>query len=369
MANTKGLENHKGRWRYRFQVKGNRYVVSTGLEATQANAAAARRAMTEHRKRLLLGETETEAVMFTEAVFQFNDWKEGEHRDKPETARRINISLRNWAKRCGALRMDELTIAHVQDFMTWRRKTQKVAEVTLRKDVFALRQLVRFAKQRGWMTEDPTEEIAVPSDKDSRNEVVLTPAEEQAYLAACEPDMYDLAILMLRNGLRPSEVLALKTNVHGRNLRILEGKSRAAKRTLYLGDEALSTLLSRKSVDRVWLWPNPHGRGPLPYKQILRAHYRALKLSGLSFDIYSLRHTFATRFYDKTKDLVALAAVLGHGDLRTVYRYVNDGDRRAMEAMREFAGATIGPLEATKAAPKLPESARNDMTETGRTNG
>lgn len=52
--------------------------------------------------------------------------------------------------------------------------------------------------------------------------------------------------------------------------------------------------------------------------------------------LYSLRHTFATWFYDATKDLVALKEVLGHSDLRTVRRYVNDRQPRMDRAMERF---------------------------------
>ena len=54
------------------------------------------------------------------------------------------------------------------------------------------------------------------------------------------------------------------------------------------------------------------------------------------FSLYSLRHTFATWFYDATKDLVALKEVLGHSDLRTVLRYVNDSQPRMDRAMERF---------------------------------
>lgn len=333
---AKNIEAHGGRWRYRFQFKGRQYSGSTGLAAVQRNMAAAVRLMENHRKRLLLGEPDLVEVTFNEAVEIFNEWKAGEHRAKPATARRVAISLRNWSKRIGDKPMSAVNIADVQDFMTWRRGAQKVAEVTLRKDLFAMKLLSRFCRQRHLMESDPTEGVVVPSDRDSRNEIVLTLEEERIYLKACEPDLRDLATIMLNQGMRPSEVLALKSeNVAGGSVRILDGKSAAARRVLLLTDESLA-ILSRRGPG--WLWPNPFRlKGHLRYHQLLRAHYRALDLCGLTFDIYSLRHTFATRFYDKTKDLVALKDVLGHGDLRTVLRYVNDNQARAFEAMRIFS--------------------------------
>ena len=54
------------------------------------------------------------------------------------------------------------------------------------------------------------------------------------------------------------------------------------------------------------------------------------------FDPYSLRHTFATRFYTETKDIFALQKVLGHTDLKTLQRYVHVDEEHVREAMRKF---------------------------------
>jgi integrase len=63
---------------------------------------------------------------------------------------------------------------------------------------------------------------------------------------------------------------------------------------------------------------------PQPFFQPPRnAHRAVLGYTGLSFVIYDLRHTFATRFYQTTKDVVALKEVLGHSSLRTVMKYVH----------------------------------------------
>lgn len=66
------------------------------------------------------------------------------------------------------------------------------------------------------------------------------------------------------------------------------------------------------------------------------AHDRVCRLTGLDFVIYSLRHTFATRFYRQTKDIYALRTILGHSDIKTTLRYVNDATEQANEAMGEF---------------------------------
>ena len=101
-------------------------------------------------------------------------------------------------------------------------------------------------------------------------------------------------------------------------------------------------ILDRRIVAAPGRWVFPgwvHLAGPvhrniadrhLTYSAITGAHELVLKkATGFpAFGLYSLRHTFATWFYDSTKDLVALKEVLGQSDLRTVLRYVNDSQPR-----------------------------------------
>lgn len=39
-------------------------------------------------------------------------------------------------------------------------------------------------------------------------------------------------------------------------------------------------------------------------------------------NVYTLRHSFATRFYNSTNDIKTLADLLGHADIKTTYRYI-----------------------------------------------
>jgi topoisomerase IA-like protein len=59
--------------------------------------------------------------------------------------------------------------------------------------------------------------------------------------------------------------------------------------------------------------------------------------------LYSLRHTFATRFYQATKDIDKLARILGHGSLATVRRYVNPTQDDLRAAMQAFEQAALAP--------------------------
>lgn len=77
-----------------------------------------------------------------------------------------------------------------------------------------------------------------------------------------------------------------------------------------------------------------------PLSDVENAHKRVLAKSGLAFVIYDFRHTFATRFAEATGgDVVALAAILGHANLRTVMRYVHGSREHMKNQMQRFVEA------------------------------
>jgi integrase len=81
------------------------------------------------------------------------------------------------------------------------------------------------------------------------------------------------------------------------------------------------------------------------------------------FDLYSLRHTFATRFYEATKDLDKLARILGHSNLATVRRYVNPSTAdidRAMERFEEISSCKTGAGSSRKKTTKHKERTPHD---------
>lgn len=105
---------------------------------------------------------------------------------------------------------------------------------------------------------------------------------------------------------------------------IASGKSRAARRVLDLTPESVGIMEKRcMAAGAEGFLFNGRRRGT-PLSDIENGHKRVLEASGRAFVIYDLRHTFATRFAEATGgDVVALAAILGHANLRTVMRYVH----------------------------------------------
>jgi integrase len=150
-------------------------------------------------------------------------------------------------------------------------------------------------------------------------------------------------------------------DLKGETLLVRHGKSRAARRTLWLQASTIEILRPRITRRFVHLFPGgrwePEDR-PFSYSGMVNIHNRVFEtLNGAKdehhlldgFDLYSLRHTFATRFYQATKDLDKLARILGHANLATVRRYVNPSQQDIRDAMKEFEKAsTCKPRAASR---------------------
>jgi hypothetical protein len=69
------------------------------------------------------------------------------------------------------------------------------------------------------------------------------------------------------------------------------------------------------------------------------------KVSRMTFVLYDFRHTFATRAAEAGMPVATLARILGHGDLRSISKYVHvrqEAQDRAMDAFDEAQNISDG---------------------------
>src|SRR5262249_13851408 len=125
-------------------------------------------------------------------------------------------------------------------------------------------------------------------------------------------------------------------NLERSQVQIQCGKSPAARRTLDLTPESRAILAGRMSGKGTWIFPSP--RKPEHHISRLNgAHDRVCAKAGLSFVLYDLRHSFATRIAEAGVDLATLAAILGHASIRIVQRYVHPTAEHKRRAMLKYA--------------------------------
>ena len=267
---------------------------------------------------------------------------------------------------CGGCRATGIPTAtsiqpvHVDDFKSWRRKCPKcqareaagetckacggsgdgVREITIRHDLHALSAMFQYAVRHNWARRNPVKEVEIPSNANAVRIHVLTPAEESAYFthAVKRPSLHDIAKLILLQGMRPEEAMRLRpedVDLERGTARIERGKTKAARRTLRLRAETRDILARRVAGGRKWIFA---GKNPdHPISKLNCPHNRTLKDAGVSFVLYDLRHTFATRAAEAGVSLATLAAILDHNNLRSVTKYVHPSEADQFRAIDRLA--------------------------------
>ena len=341
-------------------MDGHSYSGSTGLDATRQNVSKAQDQESAHRQELREGRNPLSRKVvvreFTDAATDFLSWAKMEYRAHPNSYHRIAASFASAKQFFSQQPVSMIDEGRIEAYKAWRVNEHKVRDVTVRHDLHALSVFFQFAIKQRWTRDNPIERVDIPSDADAVRMHVLSSEEERQYfwLAAKHPNLHDLGRLIINQGMRPEEALSLSkfdVNLDRGQLQIRAGKSAAARRTLDLTPESREILARRAAGESSWIFPAPHKPGH-HIARLNNAHDAVCAKAALSFCIYDLRHTFATRIAQAGVDLATLASILGHGSIRIVQRYVHPTAEHKRAAMAKYA-ETMN----TAPAKKLPEFA------------
>ncbi len=288
------------------------------------------------------------SVSFEQAAQHFLKWCEAvEYARRRNTAQRIITSFASLRAHFGSTPVHLIGVAAVEAYKAHRLTVQLVQPVTVRNDLNALSVFfARYAMPHGWAKQNPVSAVRRPSAVEAQREHVLTEEEERKYFAAAANNqaLYDLARLMLNQGCRPDELLSARVehvDLKRCTLQIAGGKSRAARRLLPLTSESLS-LLKRRIGDRKdgWLFPSPRNDRPGQHQTKLNnAHDKACLAAGVSFVLYDLRHTFATRYAAADPNPHTLAKIMGWSTVTMASRYIHVQADTMAAGMKAFEKA------------------------------
>jgi len=189
-------------------------------------------------------------------------------------------------------------------------------------------------------------EVSLLRGENHRDRVVS--AEEEArYLAASKAPLTSIATVLVDSGLRPEECFRLRWEDINMNaerygiLRVLNGKTKAARRTIPLTQRVNAVLEQLREAsgrpDEGWVWPAPTKQGHVWHDSIRVQHRNALRDSKVRpFVIYSLRHTFLTRLGERGCDVWTLARIAGHSSIKMSERYVHPTNEAVLAAMERL---------------------------------
>lgn len=262
-----------------------------------------------------------------------------------KTAETYRLSVNEFLNWCVEKRI-KLSSVNVQTllyYLVWR-KTEGCTELTLAKDISALRSFGSYLERQGLWSENYA--LMLDRPKAARPlPRVLTVNQVEKLLSVIDTSdplgIRDAALfeLIYSCGLRISEASGLLVqNVHlNEQLILVRGKGdkerivpfgvqAKEKLTVYL-DDARPGLVGKKAVAEVFV--NYKG-GPMSRKGIWKRFQDYEVLSGIHAKVHTLRHSFATHLLAGGADLRSVQELLGHADLSTtqIYTHVDDEQLR-----------------------------------------
>ena len=294
------------------------------------------------------------------------------HAAKPATVEYYSAGARMLTKSdVGALRIDKVTDQHAQQFAA---QHVHYSASYVNRALRTLRRALNLAFEWGKLERPIKIHLAKGERQRDR---VLALDEVERYLDACPQPWRDCATIIVEEGMRPGEVFALKwphvlLNDNGGLIRIVEGKSKAARRILPMTPRVLDVFRERfeaqgRPIDG-WIFPSASRQGHVNHNTTRGQHEKAFAIleqarkqnPGLPkiepFEPYVLRHTALTRLAEAGADVYALAKIAGHSTILITQRYIHEGAdaiERAFSKREEQQKALVSSDVPTKVGTKL----------------
>jgi integrase len=253
---------------------------------------------------------------------------------------------------------------------------------TVRLTHAALSQALSQAVRWGLIQANPAAEATIPSSK-PKEKTVLTAAERERFIAACQDSFYGVFYrTLIDTGLRPGEACALRwsdvdlergrisvqrtvTRGDGGEAVLAEPKTVKSRRTVPvlsgLRDELLRHFdwQRERNLDAAgFVFTNQDGRMLRPWTFSTRDLDRTLERAGIkkpdaktSVSLYSLRHTFATLHVVAGTPLKVVSDVLGHSTIQqTANTYMHGDQSVTADWMQRFEAVLASVPKERRAA-------------------
>lgn len=203
----------------------------------------------------------------------------------------------------------------------------------------ALRSFFKWAIQNECISKDPTRLIRFEKSPAKEAKFLnLDQVHNLLSLTRENPRDHLIFVLLLSTGMRLNEKLTLNCgDVRIRESFLVIGKMRKSRRVFIPPhiQGLIQEHLEGKNDDSP-LFQGREGRRLSGYwvESLFRQYQEKAGLEG--FTPHSLRHTFASHLYAKTKELLLVSQLLGHSNIQTIMRYSHLTDARKREAVQDI---------------------------------
>jgi integrase len=211
------------------------------------------------------------------------------------------------------------------DIARWRdERLRKVSPATVKRDLVLLGHVFEVArKEWGIFVRNPVRDIKLPPGGRPRDRR-LQPGEETQLFTACREArnrwLLPMAQLALETAMRQGELLRLRwehTDLNRRTAHLPDTKNGEA-RTAPLSMRAVSVLRNLPRGLHGDVFPG------ITTEAVKRSYMRAIRRAGIEgLRFHDLRHEATTRLFEKGLNIMEVASITGHKDLRMLRRYTH----------------------------------------------
>lgn len=218
--------------------------------------------------------------------------------------------------RIALVKLRQLDTPHVADWQ--QRRLQAVSGASVRRERNLLNNVFEIArKEWKWLSKNPFLGVRRPKDGRAR-ERLATQDELDRLLEVASPAMKRVIVVAVETGMRAGEIAGLSgENIVGR-VAILRDTKNGTSREVPLSSVAVQALAE------------PHGLTAGSISSLWARCCVSARISGLTF--HDLRHLAITRLARKL-NVLELAKMVGHKDLRMLQRYYNESAETLAEKL------------------------------------
>ena len=247
------------------------------------------------------------------------------------------------------IKLREVTAQNLMYFLM-KRKTDGNSELTIAKDISALRAFGEYLVRKNYWTENLA--LLLDRPKAGRHLPKVLSVEQTDELLSSIDTSEPLGVrddalfeLIYSCGLRISEACSLLvSNVHfEEHLILVHGKGDkerlvpfgeiAAKKLQKYMEEVRPELVKGRNISEVFV--NYKGE-PISRKGVWKRFQQMEALSGVKAKVHTLRHSFATHLLAGGADLRSVQELLGHSDLSTTTIYTHVTDTQLEDAHKKY---------------------------------
>lgn len=294
--------------------------------------------------------TEITSVLLSQGIIIFQEWVKVRGLRK-ETQRGYQVDLNQFNRWISTqsnvpVFVDEITVRHVEEFMTYLTREKKVQPATINRKINALSSFFQCMKKKKIVRENPLEDFERVKVPDSER-VYLSKEEIEVIINEIQhPILRYFVMTMAYTGLRVNECINLTledVQLEDGYVQVIEGKG-GKNRTVPINNhlkQQLSEYLKyyRPKTDSLYFFALKK-TGTVSTASVNKVLNEACKNANITKHVTShiLRHSFASYLVKKDTHVAVIQRLLGHSSVKTtsVYLHVQQDDLKAAVEQIDF---------------------------------